>query len=160
MPKYEFSPTLFFRIRTKSYSIPPWKRQKAFGLLTFSGGIEYDSVLMRGNAGQRKPVFSHALRSQKQPSEVFLEISQNSQKNTCTRGLNFIKNETLAQMFSCEFFKTSMNTFFKEHFRANRFCTALRFDLKGRRLLLIFCNLEIHLKNGATRVISPSLFFR
>ena len=40
---------------------------------------------------------------------VFLEISQNSQKNNCVSlffkkvAVNFIKNETLAQMFHCEF---------------------------------------------------------
>ena len=28
---------------------------------------------------------------------------------------NFIKKETLAQVFSCEFWETSKNTFFKEH---------------------------------------------
>ena len=30
---------------------------------------------------------------------------------------NFIKKETLAQVFSCEFWKISKNTFFVEHFR-------------------------------------------
>ena len=41
--------------------------------------------------------------------KVFLEISQNSQKNTCARvptvshACNCIKKETLAQLFSCEF---------------------------------------------------------
>ena len=76
--------------------------------------------------------------------KVFLEISKNSQENTCARvsfliklqafpvfGLNterysvslriqsecgkacsFIKKETLAQVFSCEFFEISKNTFF------------------------------------------------
>ena len=51
---------------------------------------------------------------------VFLETSQNSQENTCTRGpiliklqaFYFIKKETLAQVFSCEFWKISKNTFF------------------------------------------------
>ena len=47
--------------------------------------------------------------------KVFLEISQNSQENTCARvsflkicrpeACNFIKNEALAQMFSCNFVK-------------------------------------------------------
>ena len=53
--------------------------------------------------------------------KVFLKISQNSQENTCARASfliklqasvsNFIKKETLAQVFSCEFcevFKKSM----------------------------------------------------
>ena len=39
---------------------------------------------------------------------VFLEISQNSQEN------NFIKKETLALVFSCEFCEISKNTFFTE----------------------------------------------
>ena len=50
---------------------------------------------------------------------VFLEASQNSQENTCARvsflkklqAYNFIKKETLAQVFSCEFFEISKNTF-------------------------------------------------
>ena len=52
---------------------------------------------------------------------VFLEISQNSQENTCARvsfiiklqasACNFIKKETLAQVFSCEFCEISKNTF-------------------------------------------------
>ena len=44
---------------------------------------------------------------------VFLQISQNSQQNTCARpeASNFIKKETLAQVFSCEFCKISKNTF-------------------------------------------------
>ena len=57
--------------------------------------------------------------------KVFLEISQNSQKNICARAsfliklqaLNFTKKETLAQVFSCEFCEISKNTFFTEHFR-------------------------------------------
>ena len=45
---------------------------------------------------------------------VFLEISQNSQENTCARVSFLIKlqKETLAQVFSCEFCEISKNTFF------------------------------------------------
>ena len=51
--------------------------------------------------------------------KVLLEISQNSKKNTCIwvpfliklQACNFIKKETLAQVFSCEFCKISKNTF-------------------------------------------------
>ena len=49
---------------------------------------------------------------------VLLEISQNSQENTCTRVFcseTFIKKETLAQLFSCEFCEISKKTFFTEH---------------------------------------------
>ena len=54
--------------------------------------------------------------------KVFLEISQNSQENTCARDsfliklraetCNFIKKESLAQVFSCEFCEISKSTFF------------------------------------------------
>ena len=57
--------------------------------------------------------------------KVFLRILQNSQENTCARvsffikmqawTCNFIKKETLAQVFSSEFCKTFKYTFFKEH---------------------------------------------
>ena len=55
--------------------------------------------------------------------KVFLEISLNSHENSCDRvsfliklqAYNFIKKETLAQVFSCEFSKISKNTFFTEH---------------------------------------------
>ena len=51
--------------------------------------------------------------------KVFLEISQNSLENTCARvsisiklqAFNFIQKETLAQVFSCEIFEISKNTF-------------------------------------------------
>ena len=49
--------------------------------------------------------------------KVFLEISQNSQENTCA-GVSFliklraIKKETSAQVFSCEFCEISKNPFF------------------------------------------------
>ena len=57
--------------------------------------------------------------------KVFLEISQNSQENTCAivsfliklqiEACNFIKKETLAQVFSSEFCEISKNIFFTEH---------------------------------------------
>ena len=50
--------------------------------------------------------------------KVFLEISQNSQENKCARvsfliklQAYFIKKETLAQVFPCEFCEISKNTF-------------------------------------------------
>ena len=54
---------------------------------------------------------------------VFSEISQNSQENTGARvpfltklqACNFIKKETLVQVFSYEFCKSSENIFFTEH---------------------------------------------
>ena len=49
---------------------------------------------------------------------MFLEISQNSQENTCSRVsflINFIKKETLAQVIFCGFCEISKNIFFIEH---------------------------------------------
>ena len=49
--------------------------------------------------------------------KVLLEISQNSQENTCARvsflikACNFIKKETVTQVFSCKFCKISKNNF-------------------------------------------------
>ena len=56
---------------------------------------------------------------------VFLKISQNSQENTCVRvffflqasSCIFIKKETVVQVFSCEFWGNSKNTYFKEQLR-------------------------------------------
>ena len=69
----------------------------------------------------------------KQPREVFckekvfLEISQNSQGNTCTRAsfliklqaaCNFFKiKKRLEQMFSCKFSEFSKSTFSAEHLK-------------------------------------------
>ena len=69
------------------------------------------------------------MNKQKQPpgvkEKVFLEILQNSQENSCARvsffnkvaGLpaTLLKNETLAQVFSCWFCEISKNNFFTEH---------------------------------------------
>ena len=56
---------------------------------------------------------------------MFLEILQKSQENTYARvtflielqaeACNFIKEDTLAQVFSCEFCEIPQNTFFTEH---------------------------------------------
>ena len=48
--------------------------------------------------------------------KMFLSISQFLQECTCCRpACNFIKTETLAQVFFCEFCEISKNTFFIEH---------------------------------------------
>ena len=52
--------------------------------------------------------------------KMFLEISQNSQENTCARvsflnnlpqACNLFKKESLVQVFTCEFYEISKNTF-------------------------------------------------
>ena len=63
--------------------------------------------------------------------KVFLEISKKSQEDTCERGsfliklqassCNFIKKETLVQVFYCESCKISKNIFFTEHLWATVF---------------------------------------
>ena len=57
--------------------------------------------------------------------QVFLKISQNSQENTLVgvsfliklqvSACNFIKKETVAQVFSCEIYEIFKNTFLTEH---------------------------------------------
>ena len=65
--------------------------------------------------------------------QLFLKTEQYSQENTCVgislfgkvaglQSCNFVKKETLAQMFSCEFCKISKNTFFKEHVLVETAC--------------------------------------
>ena len=55
--------------------------------------------------------------------KVFLEISLNLQESTCgkapCRACNFIKKETLAKVFSLEFYEIFKNTFFTEHLRTS-----------------------------------------
>ena len=48
--------------------------------------------------------------------KMFLEISQNSQVNR-PQACNFIKKETLAQVFSCEFCIIPKTPFLTEHLR-------------------------------------------
>ena len=67
---------------------------------------------------------------------VFLEISQNSRENTCVSVsilikfqasvCNFIKKDTLTQVFSSEFCEISKNTFFTEPLWAT--ASVLKFD--------------------------------
>ena len=75
-------------------------------------------------------LYSSNYMTQKQPLEVFykekvfLEILQHSQEKTCARVsflIKFIKKETMAQMFSCEFCEFFTNTFFTEHFWTTAF---------------------------------------
>ena len=44
--------------------------------------------------------------------EVFFKNSQNLQGNTCAEACNFIKKETMAQLFSCEFCEIFENKVF------------------------------------------------
>ena len=71
---------------------------------------------------------------------MVLEISQNSQENTCARvslliklqasACNFIKKETLTQVFSCEFYEISKNAFFTEHLWATASINTLEASVK------------------------------
>ena len=63
-------------------------------------------------------LLSEAVAPRCSVKKVFLNISQNSQENTCARVsllitlLNFVKRETLAQVSSFEICEISKNTFF------------------------------------------------
>ena len=90
---------------------------------------------------------------------MFLGISQNSQENTCA---NFIKKETLQQMFSCEFCEISKNTFFIEHLlwlllnsgKFENFKNSLR--LKEDEIRLYRCTVRI---SQNTRLFYKQQFF-
>ena len=59
--------------------------------------------------------------------KVFLKISQNSQENTCARDsvlINFIKKETLVQVFSCEFCEIFKTPFFLQNIFGGCFCNS------------------------------------
>ena len=76
-----------------------------------------------------RPTLSHSRGDSSLPEVVckkfVLEISRNSQENNCARSLfyqscrpqacNFIIEDTLAQVFLCEFCEIYKNTFFIEH---------------------------------------------
>ena len=94
--------------------------------------------------------------------KVFLEISQHSQKNTCARiyflmklqasACNFIKKETLAQVFSCDFCETSKNNFLTEHLQVIASVTTVT------RQALVFssANLLTKIKSRASEAIVRS----
>ena len=70
-----------------------------------------------------KRLFSYYIEAVVQRCSViklFLNISQNLQENNCARVtflINFIKEETLAQMSYCELCEIFKNTFYTEHHR-------------------------------------------
>ena len=51
-----------------------------------------------------------------------------------TEVCNFIKKETLGQVFSCEFCKTFNNTFFTEHLRTTASKVTRNMDLGSPRI--------------------------
>ena len=61
--------------------------------------------------------FSEAVVRRCSVKKVLLEISQNSQENTCAKASFFIRKETLAQVFSSEFCKILKNVFFYRNLR-------------------------------------------
>ena len=70
-----------------------------------------------GNFNAVKQIESRGKSScflQKLPPEVFLQISRNSQENTCV-GVSFL---ITTQVFSCEFCEIFKNIFFTEHLPA------------------------------------------
>ena len=81
--------------------------------------------------------------------KVLLEISQNSQENTCARVsfLNFIKKETLAQVFSCKFFQNFKNNFF---YRTPLEAASLNFIHHTHDLLLVLTLVSLTFKYVGT----------
>ena len=79
---------------------------------------------------------------QKQTEKLFLEISQNSQENTCTRV------SLLIMLQACEFFEISKNTFFTERLRK----TASLKTFSLRRLKVISTEYHVTLRDSKVDV--------
>ena len=87
----------------------------------------YSSIIrVRKNTYFKSPIgYIEAAAQTCSVENLFLEISQNSQENNCARvsiliklqSCDFIKIETLAQVFSCEFCEISNDTFPTGHLR-------------------------------------------
>ena len=60
---------------------------------------------------------SHPLREGSDKDRAQVHMGFHSFSFVKTQACNFIKKETLAQVFSCEFCEISKNTFFTEHLR-------------------------------------------
>ena len=84
-------------------------------MVTELGEQEYSEALVQFR------LVSEAVAQRFSVKKVFLGISQNSQENTCAwvcfliklpETCNFIKKETLAQVFSTELCEISKNTLF------------------------------------------------
>ena len=83
--------------------------------------------------------------------KVSFEVSQNSQENTCARvsillkleasACNFIKKDSLAQVFSCEFCEIFLDTFFTEHLWAIASMYGKIFPLQKVIFVFLFFNL-------------------
>ena len=86
--------------------------------------LKLDTLAVGISRGTMNILWSEAVIQRCFVKNVFLEISPNSQENTCVtvsflvklqaKACNFIKKEALAQVISCEFYEISKNTFFTE----------------------------------------------
>ena len=74
---------------------------------------------------------------------MFLKVSQNSHENACARlsflikrpqPCNFIKKETLSQVFSCKFCETFKSIYFEEHLRMTSSVLSLANLFEGKLL--------------------------
>ena len=90
-----------------------------------------------------KVIWTEAVVQRCSVKKVFLNISQNSQENTFARlsTRNFIKKETLVQVFSCEVFEILRTPFFIEHLRwllLFEVLSLLKSSLENLRILVVF----------------------
>ena len=112
--------------------------------LSFSRFLIFDILLL---------LWLKAVTNRCSVKKVFLEVLQNSKENTCARSsfliklqalaCNFIKKETLTQVFSCEFCEISKNTF---SYRTPPLAACVWFTF---RFLIVGCLLE-----GALKAVS------
>ena len=103
----------------------PWKHEFLSTLKNqrfFQGVLKWNIGLKWINWYFVMPYITEAVTRKCSVKKVFLKISQNLQENICARvsfliklqasACNFIKKETLTQMFSCEFCKIFKSTIF------------------------------------------------
>ena len=113
-----------------------WQHQKTRGFLAFSGGIKRDQWYKTWNGWNMKSDYYNPIISKLTEvvglrccgKNVFLEISQNPQKNTCARvsfliklqawGLQlYLKKRLWHRCFPVNFAKFLTTPFLTEHFR-------------------------------------------
>ena len=117
----------------------PWIRQAVVSFASINSAKEINycwykrNILVLQMSLKANFLFNHFTSSQPEvicKKKVFLKISQNSQENNCAwvsflKKLELLKKKTLAQVFSCEFWKIYKNTF---SYRASRVAASVISD--------------------------------
>ena len=148
-PAFTFIKCIFLRIMFHSASLLTYNKDIVFALSTFPQRSYFPEAATEGFLRNfAKFIGKHPCQS------LIYNI-------VAGLACNFIKKETLAQVFSCEFCEISKNTFFTEHFRAtasNFPATQTQYSqvLKpfGFFLIYIFCISEKYCLSNLLSLVS------